>query len=315
MKFPLFPDQASTTATQVDQLYFFLTAVSVVILAIVFLPMIFFLFKYRRGNEADRRPLRVSTTKIEITWTVIPFVLAMGMFAWGAHVYFDMEVPPAGTLEINVVGKQWMWKVQHQEGNREINELHIPIGHTVKLTLASEDVIHSFFIPAFRVKQDVVPGRFVTEWFRPTRLGRYHLFCAEYCGTDHSRMIGTIHIMPEAEYQDWLTQGSVRDTLAQSGERLFRTLGCSGCHEGSGVVRAPRLEGLYGKLVPLQNGQVVRADDRYIRDSILLPAAEVAAGYEPLMPTFQGHIGEEELFQLIAYVKSLANRQPEEMRK
>ncbi len=311
MKFPFFPDQASTTAVQVDHLYFFLIAMSGFILAIVFLPMIYFLFKYRRGHRANRAPLRVSTTKVEIIWTVIPFLLAMGMFAWGARVYFDMEVPPADTLEINVVGKQWMWKVQHQEGNREINELHIPVGRTVKLTLGSEDVIHSFYIPAFRIKQDVVPGRFVTEWFQATKVGVYHLYCAEFCGTDHSKMIGTVYVLPPAQYQEWLHQGSVGDTLAQSGERLFRELGCSGCHVGKGTVRAPRLEGLYGKLVPLTDGRVVRADDRYIRDSILLPASEVAGGYEPLMPTFQGHISEEELFQLIAYLKSIGDKQPE----
>src|ERR1043165_1702558 len=207
-----------------------------------------------------------------------------------------------------------MWKVKHQEGNREINELHIPVGRPVKLTLGSEDVIHSFFIPAFRVKQDVVPGRFSTEWFRPTRPGEYHLFCAEYCGMDHSKMVGTVYVMAPAAYQVWLNQSATGDTLAQSGAALFRTLGCSGCHVGSSAIRSPRLEGLYGRLVPLQNGQIVRADDKYIRDSILLPASQITAGYQPLMPTFQGRITEEELFQLIAYVKSIANKQPEAVR-
>src|SRR5437870_7621844 len=186
MKIPLFPDQASTSASQVDALYFFLIGMSLCFLALIFLPIIYFLFKYRRGNAADRSPLRIWTMKIEVTWTVIPLLLAMGLFAWGARVYFNMEVPPADALEINVVGKQWMWKTQHPEGNREINELHVPVGRTVKLTLASEDVIHSFFIPAFRIKQDVVPGRFTTEWFKPTKVGTYHLFCAEFCGTSHS---------------------------------------------------------------------------------------------------------------------------------
>ncbi|PYI85331.1 MAG: cytochrome c oxidase subunit II [Verrucomicrobia bacterium] len=314
MKIPLFPDQASTSASQVDALYFFLIGMSLCFLALIFLPIIYFLFKYRRGNTADRSPLRISTMKIEVTWTVIPLLLAMGLFAWGARVYFNMEMPPADALEINVVGKQWMWKTQHPEGNREINELHVPVGRTVKLTLASEDVIHSFFIPAFRIKQDVVPGRFTTEWFKPTKVGTYHLFCAEFCGTSHSKMIGTIYVLNPAQYQEWLNQGSIGDTLAQSGARLFRELGCSGCHVGNATVRSPRLEGLYGKLVPLQGGQVVRADEKYLRDSILLPAAQVTAGYEPLMPTFQGHITEEQLLQLIAYIKSLANQQPEEMR-
>jgi cytochrome c oxidase subunit 2 len=314
MKFPLFPDQASTTAGQVDALYFFLTGLSLFFMAIIFLPMLCFLFKYRRGKQADRGPSRIPTMKLEVTWTVIPLLLSMGLFAWGARVYFDMEVPPADAIEINVVGKQWMWKLQHQEGNREINALHIPIGRTVKLTLASEDVIHSFFIPAFRIKQDVVPGRFTTEWFKPTKAGDYHLFCAELCGAEHSRMIGTVSVMEPARYQQWLNQGSVGDTLAQSGGRLYRELGCSGCHAGNATVRAPRLEGLYGKLVPLQSGQMVRADDKYLRDSILLPASQVTAGYDPLMPTYQGHITEEALLKLIAYIKSLANKSPEEVR-
>lgn len=314
MKFPVFPTEASTTAQQVDALYFFLTLCSVVILAFVFLPMIYFLFKYRRGHRANRHIGHFSQTKIEVTWTLIPLVLSMVMFGWGARAYFNLEVPPANTLEINVVGKQWMWKIQHQEGNREINELHIPVNRNIKLTLASEDVIHSFYIPAFRVKQDVVPGRFTTEWFKPTRVGTYHLFCAEYCGTDHSKMIGTVLVMNPADYQTWLNEGAPQNTLAQSGANLFRTLGCSGCHVGNGSVRAPRLEGLYGHLVPLQDGQVVTADDKYIRDSILLPQSQIAAGYQPVMPTFQGHISEEELFQLIAYIKSIGNQQPEEQR-
>jgi cytochrome c oxidase subunit 2 len=311
MKFPLFPVQASTSAGQVDALYFFLTGLSLFFVGIIFLPMFYFLLKYRRGNAADRSPWQISTIKLEVAWTVVPLLLAMGIFAWGARVYFNMEVPPADTLEINIVGKQWMWKVQHQQGNREINELHVPVGRTVKLTLASEDVIHSFYIPAFRIKQDAVPGRFTTEWFKPTKTGAYHLFCAEFCGTHHSRMIGTVYVMEPAQYQEWLVRGSAGDTLAQTGARLFRELGCSGCHLGNAVVRAPQLEGLYGKLVPLQNGQIVRADDKYLRDSILLPASQVAAGYETVMPTYQGHISEEELLQLVAYIKSLANQSSE----
>jgi cytochrome c oxidase subunit II len=314
MKFPLFPESASTVAGSVDLLYFALVGLTFFFLALIFLPMAYFLVKYRQGRKADRSPVRVSTTAIEVTWTVVPLIMALGIFAWAADLYFTMVVPPAETLEINVVGKQWMWRIQHQEGNREINELHIPVGQAVRLTLASEDVIHSFYIPAFRVKQDVVPGRFTTEWFKPTKVGQYHLFCAEYCGTDHSKMTGTVSVMEPAAYQAWLNRGSVGDTLAQSGARLFRELGCSGCHMGIGTVRAPRLEGLYGKLTPLQDGHLVRADDMYIRDSILLPTSQVAAGYDPVMPTFQGRITEEDLLQLIAYIKSLANRQPEELR-
>lgn len=314
MRTTLFPDQASTVAGQVDLLTGALVAMSLFFLVIIFGPMTYFFFKYRRGHLADRSPLRGSTTKIELTWTLIPALMGLGLFVWAARLYFNMTMPPAHTLELNVVGKQWMWKIQHQEGNREINQLHLPVGRPVKLTLASEDVIHSFYIPAFRVKQDVVPGRFTTEWFQPTKVGSYRLYCSEYCGTDHSKMLGTVEVMEPGDYQAWLIRGSSGNSLAQAGAKLFRELGCSGCHLGTGSVRAPRLEGLYGHLVPLQDGTIVHADDKYIRDSILLPASQVTAGYEPVMPTFAGHISEEELLELIAYVKSLATQTPEEPR-
>jgi len=312
--FPLVPEQASTMAVRLDTLLYFLLAVAGFFATLICVLIVAFVIKYRRRSEDERPQPILGDLRLEIFWTVVPLGLTMIMFVWGARLFYITYHPPRNSLEINVVAKQWMWKVQHQEGNREINELHLPVGQAVKLTLASEDVIHSFFIPAFRVKQDVVPGRFVTEWFRPTRVGQYHLFCSQYCGTDHSRMTGTVYVMTPAEYQDWLARGSLGNTLAQSGGRLFRTLGCSGCHEGNGPVRAPRLEGLYGKLVPLQGKQIVRADDKYLRDSILLPASQITAGYEPLMPTFQGHITEEELFQLIAYIKSLANQSPVRVR-
>jgi cytochrome c oxidase subunit 2 len=310
MNFPIFPKAASSVAVQTDQLYFFLLGFSVFILALVFLPILFFLFKYRHGKRVDRTPIKLSTTKIEITWTVIPTLLAMGMCAWAAHIYFYEEVPPANALEINVVGKQWMWKIQHQEGNREINELHLPVNRAVKLTLASEDVIHSFYIPAFRIKQDVVPGRFTTEWFQPTRVGAYRFYCSEYCGADHSKMAGMVYVLSATDYQNWLARGSPHNTLAQSGEKLFRELGCSGCHVGNSAIHAPPLEGLYERQVSLSDGTFVRADDKYIRDAILLPASQVTVGYQPLMPTYQGRISEDELLQLIAYIKSIANNAP-----
>lgn len=310
MNFPIFPKEASTTAAQTDDLYFFLLLFSALIMALVFLPMIFFLFKYRRGKKANRASLNLPTMKIEITWTIIPTLLATGMFAWGARVYFFEEVPPPDSLEINVIGKQWMWKIQHQEGNREINELHIPVNRAVKLTLASEDVIHSFFVPAFRIKQDLVPGRFTTEWFKPTQTGKYHFYCSEYCGMDHSKMAGTVFVMSPANYEEWLAHQRPHDTLAQSGENLFREFGCTGCHVGNSAVHSPPLEGLYGKLVPLSDNTFVRADEQYIRDSILLPASQVVDGYQSLMPTYQGRISEEELLKLIAYIKSIANQSP-----
>ncbi|HUC85553.1 MAG TPA: cytochrome c oxidase subunit II [Candidatus Acidoferrales bacterium] len=308
MTFPIFPHAASTTATRTDMIYFFLVGLSLLILALVFLPMIYCLFKYRRGKKANRAPLKISTTAVEVTWTLVPTVVAMGLFAWGADVYFFEEVPPVDALQINVVGKQWMWKIQHEEGNREINELHLPLDRAVKLTLASEDVIHSFYVPAFRVKQDVVPGRFVTEWFQPTRLGAYHFYCSEYCGAEHAEMQGTVYVMRPADYEEWLARGRPRDSLAQAGEKLFREIGCSGCHVNSRAVHAPPLEGLYGRMVPLSDKTFVRADDQYIRDYILRPNTQTVAGYQALMPSFQGRVTEDEMFELIAYIKSIGNQ-------
>ena len=310
MNFPIFPAAASSTATQTDDLYFALLGLSAVVLAIVFVPLIYFLFKFRRGQRADRRPINLPTTKIEVTWTLIPTCIAMVLFAWGADAYFYEEVPPPDTLDINVIGKQWMWKIQHQEGNREIDELHIPVDRSVKLTMGSEDVIHSFFVPAFRVKQDVVPGRFTTEWFKPTRIGRYRFYCSEYCGAFHSQMQGLIYVMAPADYERWLAANRPADTLAQAGEHLFRELGCSGCHVNSSAVHAPPLAGLYGNLVPLSDGAFVRADDQYLRDKILLPNKELPAGYEPVMPSFQGHVTEAQLMELIAYLKSIGPETP-----
>jgi cytochrome c oxidase subunit II len=311
MKFPLLPPSASTLSPRVDALFWFLVGLSAFFMLLIFVPMAVFLFKYRRGNPANRRPVQLPTLKIELTWTLIPLVLLLAIFYWSASIYYSMAHAPSGAREMNVIGKQWMWKVQHPEGNREINEIHVPVGRTVKLTMASQDVIHSFYLPAFRIKQDVVPGHYLGEWFTPTKIGVYHLFCAEYCGTAHSKMIGRVVVMSPQDFENWLSSGRPSESLAQSGERLFRELGCSGCHMGNAQIRAPRLEGLYGRAVPLANGQVVRADEGYIRDSILLPQSQIAAGYEPLMPTFAGRVSEEELLELIAYIKSLGARQPE----
>lgn len=309
MQLPIFPTAASDTAVKVDKLYLGLVLISAFYLTLIFLPMIYFLFKYRRGHKADRTPLRIKTWKVEIVWTVIPFIMMMGLFGWGADLYYQVEEPPTGALEATVVAKQWMWKIQHAEGNREINELHVPKGRTMKLTMTSEDVIHSFFIPAFRVKQDVVPGRYVTQWFRPIKTGVYHLFCAEYCGADHSLMGGQIIVMDPADYQAWLSEDRPLNTLVAAGEQSFRSMGCSGCHMGSSIVHAPRLEGLFGKPVPLTSGKIVVADAQYIRDCILLQS-QIPAGYQPVMPRFAGHLSEQELLQLIAYIKSLGDKAP-----
>jgi cytochrome c oxidase subunit 2 len=310
MNFPIWPSQASKLAQHTDNLYWALLGLSALTIVVVFVPMLCFLFKYRRGNAADRTPVNLPQNTIEITWTIIPLIVFTGLFAWGANVYWMIQRPPADAMEINVVGKQWMWKLEHPEGNREIDELHVPLGRNVKLTITSQDVIHSFFLPDFRIKQDAVPGRYTTLWFKATRLGTYHLFCSEYCGTHHSLMTGHVIVMEPAVYQQWLMQGQAHTTMAEAGARLYRELGCSGCHDGSTIVRAPPLSGLFGRPAPLQTGQFVTADEAYIRDSILLPAKDIAAGYTNDMPSFQGRVSEEQLFELIEYIKSIAGESP-----
>ncbi|HJT81727.1 MAG TPA: cytochrome c oxidase subunit II [Chthoniobacterales bacterium] len=307
----LFPPQASNLAPKVDAIYFVLLGLSGIVALVVCLTIAFFCIKYRRGSGADRTPPEARPRRFEIGWTVIPFLLFLGLFLWAADVFFAMSRPPANATEIYIVGKQWMWKVQHPDGRREINELHLPVGHPVKLIMTSQDVIHDFFIPAFRNKQDVVPGRYTTEWFTPTRPGTYHLFCAQYCGTDHARMVGTIHVLRPAEYAKWLRQQPAPDSLVAAGERAFRARGCSGCHAPEAAIRAPLLDGIYGKQVPLSDSTLVTANEQYLRDSILLPNKQITAGYEAIMPTFQGQISEEELNAIIAYLKSQREEQPQ----
>ncbi len=302
--FRLFPLEASSGAAQIDWLFFGLVLMSLFFLTVVFLPITYFSIRYRRGSSADRSNPSTGSNILETGWTVLPLIISLGFFTWGALVYFHIERPPRNALQVQVVAKQWMWKLQHAEGKREINELHIPLGQTVNLTMTSQDVIHSFFVPAFRVKQDVVPGRYTTEWFRATRLGEYHLFCAEYCGTNHSAMIGKVTVMRPVDYQRWLTTGDSGQSIVLEGRRLFHERGCSGCHVGSKAVHAPPLEGVYGKQVPLASGEIVTADDQYLHDSILLPGKQISAGYENIMPSFSGHISEAEIMQIIAYVKS-----------
>ena len=310
MTLPIFPEAASDMAGKTDNLYWALLCLSALVCLVVFVPGTYFLFKYRHGHPADRRPVELPEVKIEVTWTVVPTLILICFYVWGAKHYFAIERPPAGGMDVDVVGKQWMWKIQHPEGKREIDELHVPLGRIVKLTMTSQDVIHSFYLPEFRIKQDVVPGRYTTEWFQPNKLGTFHLFCSEYCGTSHSHMVGRVVVMSPADYAQWLTRGAPGDSLVQSGERLFRQLGCSGCHMGQSVVRAPPLEGVFGKPVPLNDGEVVTADEAYIRDSILFPAKQIVGGYTNDMPSFSGHVSEEELFQLLAYIKSLGSQTP-----
>ena len=305
MQIPLFPEQASTISVEVDRLLYFLVAVSVFFTLLIFAAIFYFAIRYRRRSETELPRHVHSGLTLEVVWTVIPFGITMVMFAWGASIFFTESRPPDDAMQIYVVGKQWMWKLQHMEGNREINELHIPINRSVKLTMTSEDVIHSFFVPAFRTKQDVVPGRYTTTWFKATKPGKYHLFCAEYCGTNHSAMIGWVYAMEPEDYQQWLS-GAPKGTLSEAGAQLFNDLACVNCHHADGSGRCPSLVGVYGSTVKLAGGGTVKADEAYIRESILNPAAKVVDGYQPLMPTFQGQVTEEGVVDLIEYIKSLA---------
>ena len=305
----LFPEQASSIAPEVDHLLYFLVAVAVFFSLAIFCAIFYFAIRYRRRSENELpRPIHGGMA-LEILWSVIPFGLTMVMFTWGASIYFNESRPPDNALDIYVVGKQWMWKLEHLGGQREINELHIPVGRAVRLTMTSEDAIHSFFVPAFRTKQDAVPGRYTTTWFTPTKAGKYHLFCAEYCGTNHSRMGGWVYVMEPRDYEAWLSGGTSGGSLAENGQKLFDELACGNCHKPDGSGRCPSLTGLFGKTVQLAGGGTVKADEGYIRESILQPQAKIVAGYPPIMPTYEGQLNEEELLQLIAYIKSLASEE------
>jgi cytochrome c oxidase subunit 2 len=302
------PEQASTISVEVDHLLYFLMAVSIFFTLLIFGAILFFAIRYRRRSENELPHGEHTGLALEIVWSVIPFGLTMIMFGWGASIFFKESRPPDNSMQIYVVAKQWMWKLQHPEGQREINELHIPINRPIRLTMTSEDVIHSFFVPDFRTKQDVVPGRYTTTWFTATKPGKYHLFCAEYCGTKHSGMIGWVYAMEPQAYQDWLA-GGPKGSMVEAGAKLFQDLACVNCHKDDGSGRCPSLKGLFGQTVLLAGGKTVDADEAYVRESILDPAAKVVDGYQPIMPTFRGLVTEENVVELIEYVKSLAPKQ------
>lgn len=309
LEVPFFPVAASTTANQVDAIYAFLVGVSSIMTLLIFVGVCAFAIKYKRKSDREiPKPIHGSL-RLEIAWSVLPFLVMLIMFFWGTKVYFENAVPPANAMDVYVVGKQWMWKVQYPDGQREINELHVPVGQPVKLTMSSEDVIHSFFIPAFRVKHDVVPGRPNYLWFTATKPGRYHLFCAEYCGTEHSGMIGWVTALAPNDYENWLSGGGGEGSMASQGEKLFQQMGCSTCHLLDEQGRCPIMRGVYGSRVLLQDGRTVVADDAYIRESILNPNAKIVSGFKAdVMPSFQGQISEEGILQLIVYIKSLATK-------
>jgi cytochrome c oxidase subunit 2 len=334
---PIFPEQASTIAGQIDTLYFVLIALALAFAVPIPLIILYFIIKYHRSTNANRSNLLISSLKIELAWSIGPLILALGVFFWSASIYADVygQEPPAtdvGTVEIYMVGKQWMWKAQHPQGRRENNTLHVPVGVPVRLIMTSQDVIHSFYVPAFRIKRDVLPGRYTTTWFEATQVGEYHLFCAEYCGTDHSRMRGTVVVMEVDAYQRWLRDQPepilentapppdsdvLTDTvisaaqepgsMAAQGEQIFRQQECHSCHASDGSGVGPSLVGLYGSRIQFQTGEVITADENYIRTSILEPQERVLPGYPPVMPTYAGQLSEDELMQLLAYLKALSS--------
>ena len=303
-------DQASTIAKSVDNLYYFLTAITLFFTALIFSLIFYFMIRYRRRAPGERPKAIEGSLPLEVMWTVIPTLIVAFIFVWGSVLYFQNAEPPKGSMEIFVTGKQWMWKVEHPEGQREINELHVPVGRPVKLTMTSEDVIHDFFVPAFRVKKDVLPGRYTSLWFEATKTGTFHLFCAQYCGAFHAGMVGEIIVQEPDEYERWLAGGTAGESMEQAGEKIFQASGCPTCHVADGTGLGPSLLGVYGNPVKLTTGQTVTADDAYVRESILLPKAKIVLGYTPIMPSFQGQLTEEQLNDVIAYVRALGKATP-----
>ncbi|MBV9145723.1 MAG: cytochrome c oxidase subunit II [Acidobacteria bacterium] len=302
--FPLFPESASTMAPRVDGLYFFIIGVTIFFTTLVALLILVFSVKYRK----DKHPVPVQihgSVVLEIFWTLVPLGIAMVIFAWGALLFFQERHTPKSAMTIYGIGKQWMWKFQHPGGQREINNLHVPVGRPVRVTLISQDVIHAFFVPAFRVDMDVLPGRYTEVWFEATKPGTYHLFCNQYCGTKHSGMIGEVTAMPYDDYQQWLRGSGAFGSLATQGQEVFASMGCPTCHTGADNARGPNLYNLYGRLERLQDNRTVTVDDSYIRESVLNPSAKIVYGFQNIMPTFQGQLNEDEMIELVEYIKSL----------
>lgn len=308
----LFPEQASTMALQVDLLYFYLVAITLFFTGLIVLAIIVFAVKYRE-REKFTTPERIEgSLKLETLWSVIPFLISMSIFAWGAYLYFQLyRTDQKDTMEFYAVGKQWMWKFQHPTGQREINNLHVPMGRKIKMTMTTEDVLHDLYFPAFRTKADVVPGRYTYLWFEATQEGTFPIYCAEYCGLNHSGMGGSITVLSPAEYEKWL-MGNAGLPPAEAGKQLFtNTYGCASCHSIDGATggqwRGPTLKEVFGKEIELSDGTKKIADENYIRRSIENPQAELVKGYGGIMPTFKGQINPDQMNQLIAYIKTLSS--------
>ena len=309
---PLFPEAASTIAPRVDALYLFLVGLTAFMTILIAALVVIFMIKYKRRDPNSIGARIHGGMALEIIWSIIPLFIVLGIFVWSTSIFFAIARPPAETMNIYATGKQWMWKFQHLDGQREINELHVPVGRKVKMIMTSEDVIHDLYVPAFRVKADVIPGRYTHLWFEATKAGEYHLFCAEYCGAEHSRMIGKVVVMEPNDYEAWLQGGPIApQPVLASGQALFNSLACATCHqEGDSALqlgRAPSLVGIYGVERQLLGGREVTVDDNYLRESILDPAEKVVSGYQPIMPTYKGQISEEELMRLITYMKTMGS--------
>lgn len=302
---PLRPPAASTIAENVDRLHYTLTAITLFFTGLIFCCIFYFMVRYRRRSDDQIAEQVEGNIPLEMAWTGIPALICVVLFIWASALYVRNARPPAASTEIFVIGKQWMWHIQHPEGPREINELHVPVNVPIELTMTSQDVIHDFYIPAFRVKKDVLPGRYTSIWFQATKVGTYHLFCAQYCGAEHSEMIGWVYVMDPTDYAAWLAGGAANESMTQTGERLFTRLGCSTCHAADNTGRAPSLVGLYGKPEKLRDGSSRIVDEGFIRQAIVNPNSVLLPNYPPVMPTFQGQVDEEQVLQLIAYVKSL----------
>ena len=300
----LFPAEASGIAPYVDALYFFLVAMTIFGTAFVAVLLLVFSVRYRREKNPVATQVEGSTL-LEATWTIIPLAIFLVTFVWGALLYFRIYDPPANAMNIYIVGKQWMWKAEHPGGQHEINALHIPTGKPIQLTMISQDVFHSFSIPDFRIKREVIPGRYSTVWFEPTQVGVYHLFCTQYCGTQHSGMVGQITVMTPSDYKKWLEQSNSGQSLAQNGERLYASMGCNSCHNGTAAARGPSLAGVYGSRLTLTDGRQILVDDAYLRNAILNPSEHVTAGFAPIMPTYQGQISEDGLIDLVEFIKNM----------
>lgn len=304
-EFSFFPPRGSALAGRVDELLYFSGFIAVFFSLLIAGSLLYLGLKYRRRYPSEVGQTGRTPIALEITWIAIPLAIVLFLFGWGGKVYFELARPPADADQYFVVARQWMWKIQHPDGRREINELHVPLGRPIMLTMTSEDVIHSFFVPAFRVKADVIPGRYTSVWFQASAPGVFHLFCAEYCGTEHSRMIGSVTVMDAFQYEEWLAGSRPERPAAATGEDIFNARACPTCHRPETAARAPILNGLFGRAVHLQGGESVTADEGYIRESILTPAAKVVEGYQPVMPVYQGQLSEDEIVQLIVYIRSL----------